>query len=809
MFISVHSQTTNLQKAENYLDTRGEVCFVLTADSEAQINELASFLKFGHKVNLKTLQVEAYADSDKFQQFLGYNLPYVVNRNDNEFQEAINQNLNALAWDDAWDTYPLHSEYVAKMNYYAATYPSICSLETIGTTVNGRPILMLKISDNVNSNEAEPEFMYTSSMHGNELTGYPLMIRLIDYLLTNYSSNNEVKSIINSTEIYINPLANPDGAYDGINDNGVNTDIIDDPVRENANGQDLNRNFPDNQEVGRINLNPGDNATSRLHYSETNNVYEPETIAFMKFEESHNIVLSANFHGGTEVMNYPYDNTTAKHADHNHYENLSQEWVANIRSTSAPNNYFNIEYDSPENPASPGVTQGSIWYVVYGGRQDYMNYFRHSKEITIEISDVKKVNGSSLPAHWNYNKQAFLDYIKQANYGFQGTINDESGNPIAAKISISGHDALNSHVFSNPDLGDYYRLIEDGTYTVTYEAPGFTTQNISVTVTDNIQTIQNITMTASTPLAIASDVAINTNENASLSASGSGTINWYQNINDDTPLASGNSYDTPNLTTTTSYFVEDVIAKDNVGSINHSANGGLFAGGTTDRYLIFDATESVMLKEVTVNAGQAGEMEIQLQDGSGNMLDSRIILIETDGLQQIELDFVVPVGNDLRLASVEMSDGFTLYRNNTGAGTNYPYNNGSITIKGNNINNLDYYYFFYDWNLEDFKSARKEVVVTVEDTLSIEENTLEDISIYPNPFSSSITIKLPYESVNSNINIELFDISGRAILNMSNINFNNGQFNLKNTQNISKGSYFLKITDNETSNSIIKQLIKQ
>jgi hypothetical protein len=151
---------------------------------------------------------------------------------------------------------------------------------------------------------------------------------------------------------------------------------------------------------------------------------------------------------------------------------MSREWVANIRSTSAPNNYFDIEYDSPENPASPGVTQGSFWYVVYGGRQDYMNYFRHSKEITIEISDVKKVSGSSLPAHWNYNKQAFLDYMKQVNYGFQGIISDESGNPIAAKISIAGHDALNSYVFSKADFGDYYRLIEGGTYTVTYEAPG-------------------------------------------------------------------------------------------------------------------------------------------------------------------------------------------------------------------------------------------------------------------------------------------------------------------------------------------------
>ena len=358
-------------------------------------------------------------------------------------------------------------------------------------------------------------------------------------------------------------------------------------------------------------------------------------------------------------------------------------------------------------------------------------------------------------------------------------------------------------------MGDYYRLLKGGNYNVTFEAPGYTTQTINVSVTDNVQTVQNVTMIAVTAEPFSNDVTINTNESAALTATGSGTINWYQNIDDASPIATGTNYNTPNLTTTTSYFVEDVITKSNVGSTNHSANGSFFAGGATDRYLIFDATESVMLKDVTINVGQTGEMEVQLQDASGNMLDSRLILIETTGVQQIELDFLIPVANNLRLVSSEMSSGCTLFRNNTGAGTSYPYTNGSITIKGNNINNLDYYYFFYDWNLEDLKSARKEVVVTVEDTLSLEDNTIEDIRIFPNPFSNSITIELPYQSVNSSINIELYDISGRSILKLSNINLDSRQFKLENTQNISKGSYFLKITDNESSSSSVKQLIKQ
>ena len=803
MFISVHSQTTNLQQAQNYIESKGEVCLVFTANTEAQVEEISQFLSVGHKVNRETLEIEAYANAESFEQFLSYGLPFTVNQSDNEF--STNENYDVLAWDTTWDNFPTYNQYATKMSYFATTYPSICSLQSIGTTAQGRELFVLKISDNPTLDEAEPEFMYTSTMHGDELTGYPLMIHLIDYLLSNYGSDTEVDNLVNSTEIYINPLANPDGTYRTFS----NDTPITSPIRANSAGQDLNRNYPDNE--------------AGLH--DNGATYQPETKAFMDFEASRDFVLSANFHGGTEVTNYPYDNTTSKHVDHDFYEHISNEYAVNCQNDS-PNNYYNgvsgrvaagsnhpnymtVEYDSPENPSSPGVTQGSIWYQVYGGRQDYMNFYRHSKEITIELSFVKFVDGSELPDLWTFNKQAFLDYIKQANYGFQGIVSDESGNPVVAEISIAGHDDLNSFVFSNEDHGDYYRLIKGGSYNVTYEAPGYAPQTISVSVTDNVQTVQNVTMVALTSIPTASDVTINTNESAALSATGSGTINWYQNIDDDTPLASGTSYDTPNLTVTTSYFVEDVITKGNVGSTNHSASGSQFAGGTTDRYLIFDSSESVMLKEVTVNAGQAGEMEVQLQDGSGNMLDSRVILIESAGVQQIELNFIIPIGTDLRLASTEMSSGFTLFRNNTAAGTDYPYTNGSVSIKGNNINNLDYYYFFYDWNLEDIKSPRKEVVVTVEDTLGVEDNILEEVSVFPNPFNNSITIKLPYQSVNSSIDIELYDISGRSILNMPNINLSNGQFKLENTQNLSRGSYFLKITDNESSNSIIKQVIKQ
>ena len=694
---------TSKQKAENYLNTKGEVYFKFKAQSEQQFKELSSFLSLSHKkVNKTLLEVEVYANKKAFQKFLTYNIPFEVNVEDNEFYPHKDITARTDAWDTTWDAYPTYSEYVAKMQSFVTAYPTLCSLQSIGTTQNNREILVLKISDNVSIKEAEPEFLYTSTMHGNEIVGYPLMIRLIDYLLSNYTTDAEVAAIVNNTEIYINPLANPDGTYGATGSN-----IISNPTRANASGQDLNRNYPDNQNIGRINGGSGN--TSRLHVNSISNNYEIETASFMKFEESRNFVLSANLHSGTELVNYPYDNTYSQHVDHDYYEYISVEYATNCQNASdALGNmtYMTVDEDSGTYP-SAGVTHGATWYVVYGGRQDYMNYYRHAKEVTLELSNDKNLAANELPNHWEYNKQAFLDYMKQVNYGIQGKITDVSGNPIVAKVSIAGHDALNSWVTSFEEHGDYYRLIKAGTYNVIYEAPGYISQTISVTVTDNTKTVQDVTMVATTAMPTASNTEFCDSGSTMLSASGSGTLNWYSSATSDNILTTGTTYTTPTISTTTSYFVEDVITKSNVGNTTNNSNGG-FLGG--ERYLVFDCTESVILSDVTVNPSQAGEMEVQLQDSSGNMLDSRVIIMESSGIQKISLDFIIPVANDLRLTAKELSSGLTLYRNNSSV--NYPYTNGSISIKDSSAG-TQYYYFYYDWEIEDFKSPRKEVIVTV------------------------------------------------------------------------------------------------
>ena len=78
--------------------------------------------------------------------------------------------------------------------------------------------LTVKLSDSVNVNRAKPEYLYTSTMHGDETVGYILMLHLIRFLVKwLWICSTGSPTSLNNYQIYINPLANPDGTYAGGN----------------------------------------------------------------------------------------------------------------------------------------------------------------------------------------------------------------------------------------------------------------------------------------------------------------------------------------------------------------------------------------------------------------------------------------------------------------------------------------------------------------------------------------------------------------------------------------------------------------
>lgn len=354
--------------------------------------------------------------------------------------------------------YPTYDAYVSMMYDFADRYPDICKVFSIGTLSSGREILVAQIGDNIEINEKEPNFLYTSTMHGDETAGFPMMLQLIDLLTCEYDSDPRIKNLVDNINIYINPLANPDGTY--TDDNST----VRGATRRNSNVVDLNRNFPDPEDG----LNPD------------NKPYQEETLAFMEFADKFNIHMSCNFHGGAEVVSYPWDTYRQAPADVEWWLRVSHEY-ANSCQANGPQRYMS-EFDD-------GVTNGFAWYEVRGGRQDHMTYFHRGRELTLELSNVKLVDSESLPIFWNANKSALLSYIEEALYGLHGIITDcNTGQPIKAEILIPGFDIDNSSVFSDSLQGDFYRFLEAGNYMVQIIAAGYETLEVNVEITNKIMT---------------------------------------------------------------------------------------------------------------------------------------------------------------------------------------------------------------------------------------------------------------------------------------------------------------------------------
>jgi len=442
--------------------------FTFQIRDKSEIQTLTNIISID---NVKGNKVWAYANDDEWAAF--QSMAYVAEILPNP-GDVINPAMRSTAATRVWDSYPTYEAYVAQMYAFATAYPNLCQIVDAGTTLGGRKILFAKISDNIATHEAEPEVLYTSSMHGDETTGFILTLRLIDYLLTNYATDTRVQGLVNNLEIWINPLANPDGTYYGGNSS------VSGARRYNNNGIDLNRSFPD----------PWGGYTE---------AHQIENTIMEDLANAHHFALAANFHGGAEVTNYAWDSIASLHVDNNWFAAICIAYVNSVHSVS-PSTYMDDLYSG----SIPGVTNGYAWYEVNGSRADWYIYYKQCREITIELSNTKLLPAASLPAHWTYNYDALLGFLENAKYGLQGIITNASGTPLNATINIVGLDDAHSKATTDPVNGDYIRMMSPGTYTVEVSASGYPTRTFTgVVITANQKTTLNVVLgeaTQSIPL---------------------------------------------------------------------------------------------------------------------------------------------------------------------------------------------------------------------------------------------------------------------------------------------------------------------
>ena len=197
------------------------------------------------------------------------------------------------------DAYHSYQEIIDLRDSLVTAFPSICTKTIYGTSVEGRELTAMKISDNVLTDENEAEVMFDGGIHGDEIGAAENCIRFAKMLCLEYGNDPTITDLIDTREIWIYLMVNPDGREN--------------MSRYNANGVDLNRDW------GYM-WDAWGNSTGA--YSQV------ESKALRACMSENQFVVHTTYHSGTEYVSYPwsYRSSWAPDKAHIDYLSISPVW---------------------------------------------------------------------------------------------------------------------------------------------------------------------------------------------------------------------------------------------------------------------------------------------------------------------------------------------------------------------------------------------------------------------------------------------------------------------------------------------------
>ncbi len=418
------------------------------------------------------------------------------------------------------------------------------------------------------------------------------------------------------------------------------------------------------------------------------------------------------------------------------------------------------------------------------------------------------------------------------------------GNTLASEINICGGKTVNLSL-QNIIIGEgiTFQWQQSTTGTNYSDIMDATSKTCSVTPVENTSYRCNVSCSFSTSTVASTPIEITLNNTiisttpaticlpsntATLSATSSaGDIKWYDAQTGGTSLGTGNSFTTPSISSTTTYFAGTESTTSGYAGLLYTLDG--YGSGGTNKGLAFNLSNSIILNSVKVypqqNPGGTGiapmtikvlQNGVQVPGTSGIVFTPNIFSdwSPSTTAQTVILNYSLAAGNNY---SLEISDGAS-YENAlayTSPFPNpFPITTGSVSIIGgidNGYIDTYGYNYFYNWDITEVcSSARIPVTATVQTaaecglgTTSISES-LSKVIAYPNPYTK--TFKLNIQTNNTaNVVIKVYDMVGRLIesrevtLNeLSNVEIGNGY---------PSGIYNVLVKQEEKSKSI--QVIKK
>lgn len=346
-------------------------------------------------------------------------------------------------WDDQDNPYGYYTydQIISIIDSLSLNFPTICKKYLLGTSSGGRQLSILKISDNVAIDEPEAEIMFDGGIHGDEVGGPQNIILLARELCLNYGINPTYTDLINTREIWLYPMVNPDGRVAMSRYNNYGVDINRDcGYMWNAEGQSTG-------------------AFSQI-----------ETKTLRKIILDNQFVVYTNYHSGTEILSYPWSYRSSSARDYNLFNSLGSVY-------SITSGYSSLQYGQGYN----------IMYAINGSTKDFTYGCTGNIGWSIEISNNKQPPSSQIMTFYNNNKPAMIEMISRSNWGISGMVTDSAtGEHLRASIWINDY----YPVYSDPEVGDFHKYIIPGNYTVKIRANGYKTKtltNITVPLTGCIE----------------------------------------------------------------------------------------------------------------------------------------------------------------------------------------------------------------------------------------------------------------------------------------------------------------------------------
>ena len=355
----------------------------------------------------------------------------------------VDELVQALDFPPADEAYHNYAEMVAEIQQVTAAHPDLVSSFSIGQSYEGRELWAAKISDNVATDEAEPEVLFLGLHHAREHLTVEMTLYILNLLAGQYGSDPQITELVNTREIYIIFDTNPDGGEYDIATGSYRSWRKNRQPNQGSSyiGTDLNRNY--GYRWGCCGGSSG--LPSSETYRGSAAFSTPEIARVRDFVDSRvvggkqQITTSITFHTYAELILWPYGYTyTDVPAD------MSQDdyavFVAMGQAMAATNGY------TPQQGSDLYITDGTYEDWAYGVHR----IFAYTFEMYPKTSNPGFYPpGSVIARETSRNDQAVRYIIQQADCPYR-TIGKEgvycSTTPPATPASLAATAASSSQI---------------------------------------------------------------------------------------------------------------------------------------------------------------------------------------------------------------------------------------------------------------------------------------------------------------------------------------------------------------------------